>query len=84
MPPFTTRPEILGTFGVVTSTHWLASATGMASLEPDGEVALGDSAWEAAWSVEIERRLRDFDEGRTTAISYEEFESRMRARPARP
>ena len=23
--PFTTRPEILGTFGVVTSTHWLAS-----------------------------------------------------------
>ena len=26
---FTTRPEILGTFGVVASTHWLASATGM-------------------------------------------------------
>ena len=29
MSDFTTRPEILGTFGVVTSTHWLASATGM-------------------------------------------------------
>jgi hypothetical protein len=34
----------------------------------------------AAWSAEIERRLRDFDGGRTTAISLEEFESRMRAR----
>ena len=33
---FTTRPEILGTFGVVTSTHWLASATGMAMLEKGG------------------------------------------------
>lgn len=33
---FTTRPEILGTFGVVASTHWLASATGMAILEKGG------------------------------------------------
>ncbi|MCB8823051.1 gamma-glutamyltransferase family protein [Microvirga rosea] len=33
---FTTRPEILGTFGVVTSTHWLASAAGMAMLERNG------------------------------------------------
>ncbi len=33
---FTTRPEIKGTFGVVTSTHWLASATGMAMLEKGG------------------------------------------------
>ncbi len=33
---FTTRPEILGTFGVVTSTHWLATATGMAILEKGG------------------------------------------------
>ncbi len=36
MRAFTTRPEILGTFGVVTSTHWLASATGMAILEKGG------------------------------------------------
>ena len=28
--PFTTRPEIDGTFGVVTSTHWIATAVGMA------------------------------------------------------
>ena len=33
---FTTRPEILGTFGVVASTHWLASASGMAILEKGG------------------------------------------------
>ena len=26
---FTTRPEITGTFGVATSTHWIASAVGM-------------------------------------------------------
>ncbi|MDA0675760.1 MAG: gamma-glutamyltransferase family protein [Proteobacteria bacterium] len=36
MPAFTTRPEILGTFGVVTTTHWLATATGMAVLEKGG------------------------------------------------
>jgi putative addiction module component (TIGR02574 family) len=53
------------------------------SLEREGEAAVGDAAWEAGWSAEIERRLRDFDEGATTAISYEEFKSRMRARISR-
>jgi gamma-glutamyltranspeptidase/glutathione hydrolase len=33
---FTTRPEILGTYGVVASTHWLASAVGMGILERGG------------------------------------------------
>jgi gamma-glutamyltranspeptidase / glutathione hydrolase len=36
MTAFTTRPEILGTFGVVTSTHWIASAVGMSILEKGG------------------------------------------------
>ncbi|EHS49741.1 gamma-glutamyltranspeptidase [Rhizobium sp. PDO1-076] len=36
MTEFTTRPEILGTFGVVTSTHWIASAVGMSILEKSG------------------------------------------------
>ncbi len=36
MPAFTTRPEIRGTFGVVASTHWLASAVGMSILERGG------------------------------------------------
>ncbi|MCC7346909.1 MAG: gamma-glutamyltransferase, partial [Variibacter sp.] len=33
---FTTRPEIDGTFGVVTSTHWIATAVGMGVLERGG------------------------------------------------
>ncbi|MBB5048117.1 gamma-glutamyltranspeptidase/glutathione hydrolase [Rhodopseudomonas rhenobacensis] len=33
---FTTRPEIVGTFGVVTSTHWIATAVGMSILEKGG------------------------------------------------
>ncbi len=34
--PFTTRPEIEGTFGVVASTHWIATAVGMSILERGG------------------------------------------------
>jgi gamma-glutamyltranspeptidase / glutathione hydrolase len=33
---FTTRPELRGTFGMVASTHWLATAAGMAVLERGG------------------------------------------------
>ena len=36
MSKFTTRPEIVGNFGVVTSTHWIASAIGMSILEKNG------------------------------------------------
>ena len=36
MYSFTTRPEILGTFGVVSTTHWIASGVGMAMLERGG------------------------------------------------
>jgi gamma-glutamyltranspeptidase / glutathione hydrolase len=34
--PFTTRPEIDGTFGVVASTHWIGTAVGMGVLERGG------------------------------------------------
>ena len=34
--PFTTRPEIDGTFGVVASTHWIGTAIGMSILERGG------------------------------------------------
>src|ERR671910_3281983 len=33
---FTTRPELVGTHGMVASTHWLASSAGMAVLERGG------------------------------------------------
>ncbi|UWQ23155.1 gamma-glutamyltransferase family protein [Jannaschia sp. W003] len=33
---FTTRPEIRGTFGMVATTHWIASAAGMGVLERGG------------------------------------------------
>jgi len=33
---FTTRPELRGTFGMVASTHWLASQAGMSVLERGG------------------------------------------------
>jgi gamma-glutamyltranspeptidase/glutathione hydrolase len=39
---FTTRPELAGTHGMVASTHWLASAVGMAVLE------FGSNAFDAA------------------------------------
>ncbi|MBQ1202685.1 MAG: gamma-glutamyltransferase, partial [Loktanella sp.] len=42
MDTFTTRPDIRGKFGVVTSTHWIASAAGMRMLE------LGGNAFDAA------------------------------------
>jgi gamma-glutamyltranspeptidase/glutathione hydrolase len=45
MPGFTTRPEIRGTFGVVATTHWLASAVGMSVLEKGG------NAFDAAVAV---------------------------------
>jgi gamma-glutamyltranspeptidase/glutathione hydrolase len=35
-PSFTTRPELAGSFGMVASTHWIASAVGMAVLEKGG------------------------------------------------
>ncbi len=36
MAPFTTRPELSGTFGAVSSTHWLGTAVGMSVLERGG------------------------------------------------
>jgi gamma-glutamyltranspeptidase/glutathione hydrolase len=36
LTPFTTRPELAGTFGAVASTHWIATAVGMKMLEAGG------------------------------------------------
>ncbi len=49
--PFTTRPEIEGTFGVVASTHWIATAVGMAMLERGGNAF--DAAVAAAFTLHL-------------------------------
>jgi len=33
---FTTRPELIGTHGMVSTTHWIATAVGQAVLEAGG------------------------------------------------
>src|SRR5690606_12634247 len=49
--PFTTRPEIEGTFGVVTSTHWIATAVGMSILEKGGNAF--DAGVAAAFTLQV-------------------------------
>lgn len=49
--PFTTRPEIDGTFGVVTTTHWLATAVGMGILEKGGNAF--DAGVAAAFVLQV-------------------------------
>jgi gamma-glutamyltranspeptidase / glutathione hydrolase len=44
MARFTTRPEIDGRFGVVASTHWIATAVGMGILERGGNAFDGAAA----------------------------------------
>jgi gamma-glutamyltranspeptidase/glutathione hydrolase len=48
---FTTRPEIAGTFGVVGTTHWLASAVAMAVLERGGNAF--DAAAAAGFTLQV-------------------------------
>src|SRR4030081_1871413 len=49
--PFTTRPEIDGTFGVVTSTHWIGTAVGMGTLEKGGNAF--DAAVATAFTLQV-------------------------------
>ncbi len=48
---FTTRPEIAGTFGVVSSTHWIASQVGMSILEKGGNAF--DAAVAAGLTLQV-------------------------------
>jgi gamma-glutamyltranspeptidase/glutathione hydrolase len=48
---FTTRPEIAATFGVVATTHWIASAVGMAVLERGGNAF--DAAVAAGFTLNV-------------------------------
>ena len=46
-----TRPELTGSFGAVATTHWLASASGMAVLERGGNAA--DAAVAAGFVLHV-------------------------------
>ena len=48
---FTTRPELRGSFGAVATTHWLASAAGMAVLERGGNAF--DAAVAAGFTLQV-------------------------------
>ena len=48
---FTTRPELRGTFGMVASTHWLASSAGMGVLERGGNAF--DAAVAAGFVLQV-------------------------------
>ena len=48
---FTTRPELRGTFGMVASTHWLASGVGMSVLERGGNAF--DAAVAAGFTLQV-------------------------------
>jgi gamma-glutamyltranspeptidase/glutathione hydrolase len=48
---FTTRPELTGDFGMVASTHWLASAAGMSVLERGGNAF--DAAVTAGFVLQV-------------------------------
>ncbi len=48
---FTTRPELQGSVGMVSSTHWLASSAGMAQLEAGGNAF--DAAVAAGFTLQV-------------------------------
>ena len=47
----TTRPELAGSFGMVASTHWLATQTGMSVLERGGNAF--DAAVAAGFVLQV-------------------------------
>jgi gamma-glutamyltranspeptidase/glutathione hydrolase len=49
--PFTTRPEIQGTFGVAATTHWIATTVAMSILERGGNAF--DAGIAAAFTLQV-------------------------------
>jgi gamma-glutamyltranspeptidase/glutathione hydrolase len=72
---FTTRPEILGTFGMVASTHWLATATGMAILERGGNAF--DAAVAVGFALQVVEPHLNGPGGDLPVILYSAREDRV-------
>ena len=66
---FTTRPELRGTFGMVASTHWLASAAGMAVLERGGNAF--DAAAAAGFTLQVVEPHLNGPGGDMPAVLYD-------------
>jgi gamma-glutamyltranspeptidase/glutathione hydrolase len=73
---FTTRPELIGTFGMVASTHWLASASAMAVLERGGNAF--DAAAAAGFVLQIVEPHLNGPGGELPAVFYSAKEDRVR------
>ncbi len=72
---FTTRPELRGTFGMVASTHWLASAAGMSVLERGGNAF--DAAVAAGFTLQVVEPHLNGPGGDLPAILYSERTSEV-------
>lgn len=73
---FTTRPELLGTFGMVTSTHWLASSTAMAILERGGNAF--DAAVAAGFVLQVVEPHLNGPGGEVPIIFYSAAQDKVR------
>jgi gamma-glutamyltranspeptidase / glutathione hydrolase len=68
-PTFTTRPQLAGTFGMVASTHWLASAAGMSVLEKGGNAF--DAAVAAGFVLQVVEPHLNGPGGEVPVVAYD-------------
>jgi gamma-glutamyltranspeptidase / glutathione hydrolase len=73
---FTTRPEIVGTFGVAASTHWLAAQTAMSVLERGGNAF--DAAVAGGFVLQIVEPHLNGPGGEAPLMLWSERERRLR------
>lgn len=71
---FITRPQIEGTFGVVASTHWIASAVAMGVLERGGNAF--DAAVAAGFTLQIVEPHLNGPAGEVPIMLYDSRRSR--------
>ncbi len=75
MSTFTTRPEITGTFGVIASTHWIATAVGMSILERGGNAF--DAAVATGFALQVVEPNLNGPGGDLPAILYSRSSDRV-------
>ncbi|MEM8788131.1 MAG: gamma-glutamyltransferase family protein [Pseudomonadota bacterium] len=73
---FTTRPDITGSFGVCTSTHWIASSVGMKMLEAGGNAF--DAAVAMGFALQVLEPHLVGPGGDLPAIFYSKREDKVR------